>query len=125
MGGQACVIYGAAEFSRDTDLVVLAETNNLRRLQQALTELQALRIAVPPFEQRYLSNHFVKACQVTARPARAMEVVNGISFGQTLTQFWALPQTWMPPSAINASRRSLALCFPRGWELNSMTWLMA
>ncbi|MCY2988105.1 MAG: hypothetical protein NTY19_09620, partial [Planctomycetota bacterium] len=25
MGGQACVIYGAAEFSRDTDLVVLAE----------------------------------------------------------------------------------------------------
>jgi hypothetical protein len=25
MGGQACVFYGAAEFSRDTDFAVLAE----------------------------------------------------------------------------------------------------
>ena len=25
MGGQACVFYGAAEFSRDLDLVVLAD----------------------------------------------------------------------------------------------------
>jgi len=24
MGGQACVFYGAAEFSRDTDLLILA-----------------------------------------------------------------------------------------------------
>ena len=24
MGGQACVLYGAAEFSRDTDIAVLA-----------------------------------------------------------------------------------------------------
>jgi hypothetical protein len=24
MGGQACVFYGAAEFSRDTDFVILA-----------------------------------------------------------------------------------------------------
>jgi hypothetical protein len=38
-------------------------------------------------------------CSVVARPARAMEVVSGISLGQTATQFWALPQTWMPPSA--------------------------
>ncbi len=25
MGGQACVFYGAAEFSRDTDLAILAD----------------------------------------------------------------------------------------------------
>ena len=54
MGGQACVLYGAAEFSRDTDVTVLAEAENLRRLQSALAELHAERIAVPPFEQRYL-----------------------------------------------------------------------
>jgi hypothetical protein len=29
MGGQACVFYGAAEFSRDTDLAILADTANL------------------------------------------------------------------------------------------------
>ena len=33
MGGQACVFYGAAEFSRDTDLAVLAEPENLERLR--------------------------------------------------------------------------------------------
>jgi hypothetical protein len=49
MGGQACVFYGAAEFSRDTDLIVLAEPSNLTRLQAALDQLHAERIAVPPF----------------------------------------------------------------------------
>jgi hypothetical protein len=29
MGGQACVFYGAAEFSRDTDLALLASEPNL------------------------------------------------------------------------------------------------
>ncbi len=46
MGGQACVLYGAAEFSRDTDLAVLAEADNLSRLQQALDDLQARPIAL-------------------------------------------------------------------------------
>lgn len=54
MGGQACVLYGGAEFSRDTDIVVLADAENLRRLQAAIEELEAEPIAVPPFEQRFL-----------------------------------------------------------------------
>ena len=48
MGGQACVFYGAAEFSRDTDLVLLSDAGNLERLRRALGELQADCIAVPP-----------------------------------------------------------------------------
>ena len=36
MGGQACVLYGAAEFSRDTDLAVLAEQENLDLLPAPL-----------------------------------------------------------------------------------------
>lgn len=54
MGGQACVFYGAAEFSRDTDLAIIASPANLARLQTALDELQAGVIAVPPFEAEYL-----------------------------------------------------------------------
>ena len=54
MGGQACVLYGAAEFSRDTDLAILAEKDNLEKLKQALNELCAENIAVPPFESHYL-----------------------------------------------------------------------
>ena len=33
MGGQACVLYGAAEFSRDADFAVLASPENLERIR--------------------------------------------------------------------------------------------
>jgi len=54
MGGQACVFYGAAEFSRDTDFALLADAANLERLDAALRELQASLIAVPPLSLEYL-----------------------------------------------------------------------
>ena len=54
MGGQACVFYGAAEFSRDTDLALLASEPNLDRFRVALHDLRAERIALPPFETAYL-----------------------------------------------------------------------
>lgn len=54
MGGQACVFYGAAEFSRDTDILFLAETENVRKLSQALDALHAECIAVPSFSTEFL-----------------------------------------------------------------------
>jgi hypothetical protein len=54
MGGQACVFYGAAEFSRDTDFVLLAEPDNLERLAGVLAELEAECVAVPPFRLEFL-----------------------------------------------------------------------
>lgn len=54
MGGQACVFYGAAEFSRDIDLAIFCESENLVCLQKALEELQAEVIAVPPFNAEFL-----------------------------------------------------------------------
>jgi hypothetical protein len=54
MGGQACVFYGAAEFSRDVDFAIVADAANLARLRQALAELQAEPIAIPPFEAKFL-----------------------------------------------------------------------
>jgi len=54
MGGQACIFYGAAEFSRDTDIVLLAEPGNIARLRAALDELRAESIAVPLFDASYL-----------------------------------------------------------------------
>jgi len=48
MGGQACILYGAAEFSRDIDLAVLADEKNLVRLRAALGELKAEPAFVPP-----------------------------------------------------------------------------
>jgi len=54
MGGQACVFYGAAEFSRDCDIVVVADEANLSRLAAALDELHAVCIAVPPMDATHL-----------------------------------------------------------------------
>lgn len=56
MGGQACVFYGVAEFSRNVDFAILAEPDNLRRLQLALDHLQAQVIAIPPFNETVLQN---------------------------------------------------------------------
>ena len=54
MGGQACVLYGAAEFSRNTDFAILADTANVARLRRALADLRAEPIAVPSFAMKYL-----------------------------------------------------------------------
>jgi hypothetical protein len=55
MGGQACVLYGAAEFSRDLDLALLPDPANLESLKAALAELDAEVIAVPPFTLEHLA----------------------------------------------------------------------
>src|SRR5699024_11995652 len=48
----------------------------------------------------------------------AMEVVNGIPFGHTSTQFCELPQPDIPPSSINPSNLSLLFISPVGCALN-------
>src|SRR3974390_1840369 len=55
MGGQACVFYGAAEFSRDLDLVVLLDDANLDCLRDTLAELDASPIAVPVLDRAALA----------------------------------------------------------------------
>jgi hypothetical protein len=47
MGGQACILYGAAEFSRDVDIAVLASASNLDHLRAALAELAAEPVYFP------------------------------------------------------------------------------
>ena len=54
MGGQACVFYGGAEFSRDTDFAILADQENLERLSHALRQLDASVIAVPQLSLDFL-----------------------------------------------------------------------
>ena len=54
MGGQACVLYGAAEFSRKSSFAIVPDADNLAALQNALDELQATEIAIPPFAGDYL-----------------------------------------------------------------------
>ena len=54
MGGQACILYGAAEFSRDLDLALLADAKNLDRMRRALQELKAEPVYVPALSEEVL-----------------------------------------------------------------------
>jgi hypothetical protein len=47
MGGQACILYGAAEFTRDVDLAVGVDPANLERLRKALHELRCEAVYFP------------------------------------------------------------------------------
>jgi hypothetical protein len=84
MGGQACVLYGAAEFSRDLDLALLPDPANLDRLQGALQELDAEVIAVPPLTLRHLDEgmeiHFrCKAPEVAGLRIDIMTHMRGVA----------------------------------------------
>jgi hypothetical protein len=54
IGGQACIFYGAAEFSRDVDYAVWVNPENLLKLKSALEELGAERIFVPDLSEEVL-----------------------------------------------------------------------
>ena len=55
IGGQACIFYGGAEFSRDADIALLSSPENLQRLAKALDDLKASPIAVPPLSAEFLN----------------------------------------------------------------------
>lgn len=54
MGGQACIVYGGAEFSRDVDFAIAVDPANLVRLRIALSDLRAVPIFFPPLSAEVL-----------------------------------------------------------------------
>jgi len=90
MGGQACVFYGAAEFSRDTGFAILADAANLARLRKALADLQAEAIAVPPFELKYLKRghalHF--RCQHPEALRMRVDVMSKMHGVDSFAKLW-------------------------------------
>jgi hypothetical protein len=90
MGGQACVLYGAAEFSRDTDFAIVADAANLARLRKALVELQAEPIAIPPFELKYLRRghalHF--RCQHPEALRMRVDVMSNLRGVDAFAKLW-------------------------------------
>jgi len=74
MGGQACILYGAAEFSRDVDVAVAADDNNLDRLRRALSELKAEAIFVPPLGRDVLMQGHACHFRVQIPEARGIRI---------------------------------------------------
>ena len=109
MGGQACVFYGAAEFSRDTDLAIVADAINLARLRKALAELQAAPIAVPPFELKYLRRghaiHF--RCQHPEALRMRVDVMSKMRGVDSFARLWRRRTTLGLPDGTKCDLLSL------------------
>ena len=83
MGGQACVFYGAAEFSRDLDLLVPADAASLDLLRKGLDLVGAEAIAVPTLDGALLERghavHFrCRRDEVTGLRIDVMPTLRGV-----------------------------------------------
>lgn len=109
MGGQACVLYGAAEFSRDADFAIVASEENLSRLRGALDELRAEVIAVPSFEPDYLERghavHF-RARHPEAERFR-IDVMSRMRGVDPFHALWGRRTTWDLPGDVRIDSLSL------------------
>jgi hypothetical protein len=109
MGGQACVFYGAAEFSRDVDFALLADPPNLARLQKALKELKAAVIAVPPFAAKHLRRghalHF--RCQHAEAPGLRVDVMSKMRGVSAFRDLWRRRTTIELPGGLKCDLLSL------------------
>jgi len=95
IGGQACIIYGAAEFSRDSDFVLLCTLENLKSLQAALSALNATRIYVPPLKQEYLERghacHF--RCNAKGVEKLRIDIISKLRGSEPFDKLWKRKKT--------------------------------
>lgn len=99
MGGQACILYGAAEFSRDVDVAVLADERNLARLQAALDELDAEPVFVPALSADVLLRghacHF--RCNVPGAEHLRIDVMSVLHGCEPFETLWSRRRTLKLP----------------------------
>jgi hypothetical protein len=74
MGGQACILYGAAEFSRDLDLSINISTENLILLIKALKQLDAELIFVPDLDPEALNRGHACHFRCLAPEAKGLRI---------------------------------------------------
>jgi hypothetical protein len=91
MGGQACVFYGAAQFSKDIDLLLLANDANYAGLHRALEELKAVRIAIPRFDPAVLERgHAVHyRCKVPEVEGLRVDIMTQLRDLPVFSELWA------------------------------------
>ena len=97
MGGQACVFYGAAQVSKDIDILILSEPDNLVRLEAAIQQLQGRRIAVPPFSAAVLDRghavHF--RCDASGVQGLRVDVMSRLRASPDFAAMWERRTTFV------------------------------
>ncbi|MDP2939178.1 MAG: hypothetical protein Q8O13_03735 [Candidatus Omnitrophota bacterium] len=90
IGGQACIVYGAAEFSRDSDFAILCSDKNLQHLQKALDHLKAELIYVPALEMKYLEQGHACHFRCGAREVKGLriDVISKLRGCESFDKLW-------------------------------------
>ena len=90
MGGQACILYGGAEFSRDIDFAIAASPADLKQLKRALRELKADPIFLPPLSATVLRRghacHF--RCQAPGVEGLRIDVMGRMRGADPFHRLW-------------------------------------
>lgn len=109
IGGQACVLYGAIQFSRDSDFVLLVTPANLRRLRAALEELEAEPVFFPPLEADFLRRghacHF--RCQAQGVEGLRVDVMARLRGCDDFAALWRRRATVVLPDSTQVEALSL------------------
>lgn len=126
IGGQACILYGAAEFSRDSDFVVLAEAANLEALKKALKALKAVRIYFPDLSIEYLvkghASHF--RCRARGVEGLRVDVMGRLKGCEPFNRLWARRSRVSVPGAGSVDIISLADLVESKKTQRDKDWLM-
>jgi len=110
MGGQACILYGAAEFTRDVDFAVAVSPENLDRLRAALDELEAEPVFFPPLSAAVLRRghacHF--RCRATGLHGLRIDVMSKMRGVDSFAKLWTRKEEFELPGV----GRVVALSLP-------------
>ncbi len=115
IGGQSCVLYGAAEYSRHLDLAVLGNDKGLPQFSEAMQALDATVIAVPPFESQYLSRghavHFNVPgdTDATAATPLRVDIMSRMRGVAPFEELWARRTTITLPDAARTAEVTVEL----------------
>lgn len=126
IGGQACILYGAAEFSRDSDFVVLAEPANLEALKRALKVLKAVPVYFPDLSIEYLAkghaSHF--RCRARGVAGLRVDVMGRLKGCEPFNRLWVRRSRVRVPGAGSVDIISLADLVDSKKTQRDKDWLM-
>ncbi len=126
VGGQACVFYGAAEFSRDLDLALSVAPENLRKLEEVLKEIQAELIAVPLFSRQSLeAGHAVHfRCHAPGVEGLRIDILHAMRGVDPFESLWARRTTLETEDGLRVELLSLPDLVQAKKTQRDKDWLM-
>jgi len=126
IGGQAAILYGGAEFSRDIDFAVAVSSRNLHKVRKALDELGAEQIFFPSLSAKALRKGH--ACHFRCRDTKAfrlrIDIIGKLRGTAPFKRLWKRRQIVRLPNAGTIAVLSLPDLVQSKKTQRDKDWLM-